>query len=218
MCIKMRTYSQKTKHPSSIWGNNFCSHPILNCRKLKRVHSTQFQNKNIHFETMFLSWQCPLTSELRKKFDYQKNSCMIRPVEFLFWADSSFKPILIFEHFTIVRCCLWMMSMVFGNDFSSLFAFTWFHFNILEKKMLRCGDYALLLPFFIFEMSFIYVIGNHCKWGVNLLLYITLTRSIHRYSRGVYAINLDGVLVKRRAQILLDFVKSTESTIQILWL
>lgn len=80
--------------------------------------------------------------------------------------------------------------------------------------MLRYCCYMLLLSFFffysLFEMSFIYVIGNHCKWGVNLLLYNIQTAYAHIvYSRGVCVrvINLDGVLVKKRAQILLDFVK-----------
>lgn len=54
-------------------------------------------------------------------------------MEFKCCAVSSCKPFLIFEHFTIVRCCLRMMSMVFGNDFSSMFAFSWFHFNVLKN-------------------------------------------------------------------------------------
>lgn len=123
--------------------------------------------------------------------------CMIEPP--LTWcskfcAERSCKPFLILEHFTIVRCCLRMMSMVFSNDFSSMFAFSWFPLQCAKKCCGAVATLSLLLSFFFFfvllvEMSFIYVIGNHCKWGVNLLLYNIQTAyaytHIQMYSWGV---------------------------------
>lgn len=67
------------------------------------------------------------------------------------------------------------------------------------------------------------MIGNHCKWGERdsefIAVYTYNVKHPHTYpavAAEAYSIrlrctiNLDGMLVKKRAQILLDFVKFTK--------